>query len=483
MLKYFVSTVLFTIACATVAAQDVPPLIQTRWGQRDPFNRLCPMADSVSGEKALAGCGPIAMAQIIRYVEEPSASPSGGDYQWEAMTAFPSTRQEGLAIAKLVADCGLNAFTSYGKESSSTKTHNAVNALKKHFGYNPYIAIVNRKLYPGEEGRRLWQKMIFEELRAGRPVLACGYNENIRGHLFVIDGLKDTLVHVNFGWSGDKNGYYTLDDLGGFARKQSVAIGIGKADYTPPVREVTTSRAGQLAELLPQEEWPELHHLKISGPLDASDFKLLRLMATEDTIGGRHGFLHSLDLRDARLAYLPDAAFEKAQSLVYIRLPKGLRQIGRDAFRDCKGLNEIEIPVSVWRIRGWAFINCKNLLDIHIPRGVHNILTSTFLGCENLTEVTLPASIDTLGAWVFSGCQRLERLYIPAATTHIGAGLLKNCPNIREVIINPANTNYAYRDGQIVGLTERARLQLGQAGRGKPASLKSPASRSGKRKR
>ena len=483
MLKYFVSTVLFAMACATVAAQDVPPLIQTRWGQRDPFNRLCPMADSVSGEKALAGCGPIAMAQIIRYVEEPSASPSGGDYQWEAMTAFPSTRQEGLAIAKLVADCGLNAFTSYGKESSSTKTHNAVNALKKHFGYNPYIAIVNRKLYPGEEGRRLWQKMIFEELRAGRPVLACGYNENIRGHLFVIDGLKDTLVHVNFGWSGDKNGYYTLDDLGGFARKQSVAIGLGKADYTPPVREVTTSRAGQLAELLPQEEWPELHHLKISGPLDASDFKLLRLMATEDTIGGRHGFLHSLDLRDARLAYLPDAAFEKAQSLVYIRLPKGLRQIGRDAFRDCKGLNEIEIPVSVWRIRGWAFINCKNLLDIHIPRGVHNILTSTFLGCENLTEVTLPASIDTLGAWVFSGCQRLERLYIPAATTHIGAGLLKNCPNIREVIINPANTNYAYRDGQIVGLTERARLQLGQAGRGKPASLKSPASRSGKRKR
>lgn len=483
MLKYFIRTVLFAMACATVAAQDVPPLIQTRWGQRDPFNRLCPMADSVSGEKALAGCGPIAMAQIIRYVEEPSASPSGGDYQWEAMTAFPSTRQEGLAIAKLVADCGLNAFTSYGKESSSTKTHNAVNALKKHFGYNPYIAIVNRKLYPGEEGRRLWQKMIFEELRAGRPVLACGYNENIRGHLFVIDGLKDTLVHVNFGWSGDKNGYYTLDDLGGFARKQSVAIGIGKADYTPPVREVTTSRAGQLAELLPQEEWPELHHLKISGPLDASDFKLLRLMATEDTIGGRHGFLHSLDLRDARLAYLPDAAFEKAQSLVYIRLPKGLRQIGRDAFRDCKGLNEIEIPVSVWRIRGWAFINCKNLLDIHIPRGVHNILTSTFLGCENLTEVTLPASIDTLGAWVFSGCQRLERLYIPAATTHIGAGLLKNCPNIREVIINPANTNYAYRDGQIVGLTERARLQLGQGGRRKPASLKSPASHSGKKKR
>jgi len=361
----------------------------------------------------MAGCGPIAMAQIIRYWEEPSASPSGGDYQWGMMTAYPSTTREGMAIAKLVADCGVNAFTSYGKESSGTKTQNIVNALKKRFGYNPYIAIVNRKLYPGEDGRIKWQKMVFEELRAGRPVLK-------------------------------------------------------------------TSRAGQLAELLPKEEWPELHHLKISGPLDATDIKLLRLMATEDTIHGQHGFLHSLDLREAQLRYFPDRSFEKTQSLVYVRLPEGLRQIGRDAFRDCSGLNEVEIPVSVWRIRGWAFINCKNLLDIHIPRGVHNILTSTFQGCENLTEVTLPASIDTLGAFVFNGCRRLERLYIPAATTHIGVGLLKNCPNIREVTIAPANSNFAYRDGQIVGLTERAKLQLGQMGRKKPTTLKSPARRKGK---
>lgn len=428
----------------------------------------------------MAGCGPIAMAQIIRYWEEPSASPSGGDYQWGMMTAYPSTTREGMAIAKLVADCGVNAFTSYGKESSGTETQNIVNALKKRFGYNPYIAIVNRKLYPGEDGRIKWQKMVFEELRAGRPVLACGYNDNNKGHLFVIDGLKDTLVHVNFGWGGNKNGYYSLDSLGGFAKYQSVAIGIGKADYKPLFKEIKTSRAGQLAELLPKEEWPELHHLKISGPLDATDIKLLRLMATEDTIHGQHGFLHSLDLREAQLRYFPDRSFEKTQSLVYVRLPEGLRQIGHDAFRDCSGLNEVEIPVSVWRIRGWAFINCKNLLDIHIPRGVHNILSSTFLGCENLTEVTLPATIDTLGASVFNGCRRLERLYIPAATTHIGVGLLKNCPNIREVTIDPANSNFAYRDGQIVGLTERAKLQLGQMGRNKPTTLKSPARRKGK---
>lgn len=460
---------LFVIALAvliptTVAAQDVQPLVQTKWGQNTPFNLLCPK-DSVSGQNALAGCGPIAMAQIIRYTEQPAVSPSGDSYQWNLMPVSPTTPQEELAIAQLVVDCGVNAFTSYGRENSSTRTQNMVNALKKHFGYNPYIAIVKRELYPGEEGRKQWQKLIFDELRAGRPVIARGSkskNNKSGGHLFLIDGLQDTLVHVNFGWRGKSDGYYSLDDLGGYDVYQRVAIGIGKADYMPVIKEIQTNRAGQLAELLPQHEWSELHHLKISGPMDESDLKLLQLMAREDTIHGRHGFLHTLDLREAVLEYLPDSAFKRTQSLVYLRLPKVLRQIGRGAFSGCWGLNEVEIPVSVWRIRGGAFANCQNLLDIHIPEGVHNILSDTFLNCRNLTEVTLPASIDTLGAGVFAGCQRLERLSIPAATQHIGVNLTRRCPNLREVIIDPANTEFAYRDGQIVGLTKHAQEQLGQ---------------------
>lgn len=467
------------LATTTLLAQDVQPLVQTRWGQNDPFNSLCPK-DSVSGQNALAGCGPIAMAQIIRYYEQPSASPTGGDYQWDLMTSQPATHQEGMAIARLVADCGVNAFTSYGRENSTTQLQNMVNALKKRFGYNPYIAIVNRKQYPGEEGRKMWQKLIFDELRAGRPIIARGQKgkDEKSGHLFLLDGVQDTLVHVNFGWKGKSDGYYSLDDLGGYDTYQRVAIGIGKADYMPAIWEIRTNRAGQLAELLPRQEWPELHHLRIIGPMNGRDFSVLRQMAREDTVNGRSGFLHTLDLREARLKYLPDSAFMRTQSLVYIRLPKALRQIGRGAFSGCWGLNEVEIPASVWRIRGGAFANCQNLLDIHIPEGVHNVLSSTFRNCRNLTEVILPASIDTLGASVFEGCQRLERLSIPVATKHIGVSLIKRCPNLREVVIDPANAQFAYRRGQIVGLTKHAQEQLGQLKRTQPTTTKTiPATR------
>ena len=411
-----------------------------------------------------AGCGPVAMAQIVRYTLQPALSPSGGHYQWNLMTQCPSTQQEGLAIARLIADCGVNAFTAYGRENSSTQTQNIINALKKRFGYNPYIAIVRRELYPGREGRERWRQLIFDELRAGRPVIARGQKSrnDDSGHIFLIDGLRDTLVHVNFGWNGKDDGYYSLDDLGGYDTLQRVAIGIGKSDYVPDVREIRTKHAGQLAELLPQREWHQLHHLRIIGPMDESDFKLLRLMAREDNISGKHGFLHSLDLRDAELDYLPDSAFKRTQTLVYIRLPRGLRQIGRDAFAWCRGLNEIVIPPSVWRIRGGAFAHCQNLLDIHIPEGVHNILSSTFKDCRNLTEVALPTTIDTLGMAVFENCQRLEHLTIPASTRQIGVRLIHRCPNLHEVVIDPANTEFAYREGKIVGLTRHAREQLGE---------------------
>ena len=74
----------------------------------------------------------------------------------------------------------------------------------------------------------------------------------------------------------------------------------------------------------------------------------------------------------------------------------------------------------------------------------------------------LPESIDTQGSIVFDDCTRLERLYIPASTHHIGADIVKNCPNLREVTIDPANKEFAFRDGKIVGLTKRAQEQLGQ---------------------
>lgn len=56
------------VTAASMQAQELTPLIQTQWGQGAPYNMLCPK-DSLSGRNVLAGCGPIAMAQVIRYLQ------------------------------------------------------------------------------------------------------------------------------------------------------------------------------------------------------------------------------------------------------------------------------------------------------------------------------------------------------------------------------------------------------------------------------
>lgn len=464
LVRYYLAGLITAfITTNSVQAQELQPLIKTQWGQDKPYNVFCPK-DLLSGPNNPAGCAPIAMAQILCYLQQPSVSPTGDKYQWNLMTPQPANLQEAQAIAKLVADCGVNAFTSYGKDRSGTNFLNVLSALKKCFGLNPYVSIIMREQYPGDEGKRLWRRLIMDELQGGRPVIikAKRGNDINSNHVFIIDGVRGSRVHVNFGWNGKADGYYALDDLGGFNSEQSAIIGLGKADYVPVMREVKTERSGQLAELLPQEEWKQVRHLRIRGPLDKSDFKILQQMARMDRFIGSGGDLHSLDLSDADLEYLPDSALCATQTLVYVRLPKKLKQIGRDAFNSSLFLNEVDIPSSVWRIRKAAFNFCPNLLSIKIPDGVRNILSGTFRGCTSLTEVTLPESVDTLGSLVFENCTRLERLYIPAATRHIGSDILKGCHNLREVIINPANKEYAYREGNIVGLTEHAKEQLGQ---------------------
>jgi hypothetical protein len=54
------------------ATNVVTPLLTSVWGQLWPYNSLCPSDPNGSGGYVAAGCGPLAMAQILRYHHYPS---------------------------------------------------------------------------------------------------------------------------------------------------------------------------------------------------------------------------------------------------------------------------------------------------------------------------------------------------------------------------------------------------------------------------
>ena len=58
-----------------------------------------------------------------------------------------------------------------------------------------------------------WEKMVYDEIVAQRVVYYSGYHEGV-GHSFVIDGYDGNgLFHVNWGWGGRDDGYFTLATL------------------------------------------------------------------------------------------------------------------------------------------------------------------------------------------------------------------------------------------------------------------------------
>ena len=405
-----------------IHAQDVAPMIQTQWGQSDPYNALCPL-DS-TGNRTLAGCGPIAMAQVLNYIGVKSKS-----------------------VPQLIRECGISAFTRYGKDASNTFTMQSLNAMKKLFHCSPYMNMVKRNEYSGEEGKQEWNNLITNELRQGRPIIISGKSEK-DGHIFILDGLKGNLVHVNLGWDGRHDGYYPLDCLYEYSQNNAAIIDIGDSTYVPRIDTIIVKQAGTLQAMMQNRPWRQIRHLCVVGSINDDDIRWLRTMAKNDEDKKQYSRLRTLDLSATDMTYLPDSAFTYCYRLTYIQLPKKLETIGRYAFKFGYDINQVDIPPTVKKIRLDAFALCSQLLDIKIPEGVSNILSCSFIGCSYLTNVKLPATIDTIGASVFERCSRLENLYIPASATQIGVSIMKDCPNVK-VYIDAHNPKYEVIDGEI----------------------------------
>ena len=215
----------------------VSPLLTTRWEQGSYYNLYCPY-DTVDSAYCYTGCVATAMAQIMRYWEYPeigwgeysythptygiqSADFGHTHYRWERMPDTLNAACDSFqvdAVATLMYHAGVAVRMVYGINSSgafdiSRGTLNypcAENAMKTYFRYNPMLSGNSKTSFSDTE----WDSMLRSELDAARPVFYCGHHQGRAGHAFVLDGY-DTMgmFHVNWGWGGYYDAYYTVDSL------------------------------------------------------------------------------------------------------------------------------------------------------------------------------------------------------------------------------------------------------------------------------
>lgn len=118
---------------------------------------------------------------------------------------------------------------------------------------------------------------------------------------------------------------------------------------------------------------------------------------------------------DRRLIWYPMGRTETSYTV-----PKGIEQIGEDAFYCCTGLTQIRIPDTVTAIGSGAFAECRSLTAVTIPGGVEWIEDYTFYGCENLSDVTIPNGVTWIGKCAFEDCDSLMDVTIPESVRGIG---------------------------------------------------------------
>ena len=407
--------------------ENIKPLITTRWGQQFPYNLYAPQVTKGGVTSIVpAGCGPIAMAQVINYHQYPQTVPTmGRTYDWTLMfdKYKMSIENKSLeSVANLIYDCGNSAFTWYSQKGSSNTLSAVMGGMRYHFRYTNYMSIYSRNQFNTPHLDSIYRQLIFSELKAGRPIIYRGYSEKEReGHLYIIDGCKGNKVHVNMGWEGKGDGYYTLDDLNTYNTEQWMLIEVADSTYHPQMTSVRLDTAGTLRQQLNGDARLLTRHIQISGSMNEHDFATLREML-------QYGMLRTIDLKETDVTILPDSAFYDCFYLSHVKLPRYLEKIGHHSFCLCPNLNLIDLPEGLEFIGNGAFGGCIYLRELQLPSSIKTILSNAFNSCQMLTSVNIPEGTELLGSYVFAHCKRLQTLRLPQSLKIIGKDITHDCP-------------------------------------------------------
>ena len=221
--------------------EAIDPLIKTQWNQLEPYWNDTPPYDGANpdwqGQPSLTGCVATAMAMVMNYYQWPKEACTEipaydlttahenvekvwhidalppTTFDWDQMLdnyeTSEGTPEQQAAVAKLMRYCGQACKMEYTPEFSGSTPQYVVEALIRYFGYQNTVHVAHR-MYYSIDG---WEDLVYQELANGRPVQYAG-SSDVERHIFVCDGYDGNgLFHMNWGWGGYCDGYFSLSVL------------------------------------------------------------------------------------------------------------------------------------------------------------------------------------------------------------------------------------------------------------------------------
>ena len=225
---------------------EILPMLSTAWDQTQPFNGQCP---KVGYYPTYTGCVATAMAQVMYYHRYPSAQCLGipaytskrgislpelppVTFDWDKMLPnyYSYTTDQAAAVAQLMRYCGQSVEMDYGTQVSNAIFQTIPFAMNYYFGYSNLAMTWMRDTSNDAD----WDRMMYDELAEGRPVIYMGSDDSNGGHAFVLDGYRNGMFHINWGWGGSHDSYWQLTALtpngNNYSTRQYAVLGLAR-DY------------------------------------------------------------------------------------------------------------------------------------------------------------------------------------------------------------------------------------------------------------
>ena len=256
------------------ANETYGPLLTALWDQDAPYWNQCKFTYSGSTYQCLTGCPATSASMVMYYWKWPTyevdAIPSytatldlsyynSVNYTYPALSAVTFdwdnmkdsysgsyTSDQGTAVATLMRYVGqaehmMNGTESAGGSGIYTSDSQTVVDMFVLFGYDEETCQVVHKSSYSEAN---WEELVHNEMAEGRPVVYMAVSGGWYGggHAFNVDGYNSSTnkYHVNFGWSGDGNNWYSMNAFSysgsTYSQDQQMVIGIQPSVMSPKIK-------------------------------------------------------------------------------------------------------------------------------------------------------------------------------------------------------------------------------------------------------
>lgn len=224
------------------ATTAVPPMVTANWDQDAPYYNHTPTSGS---SHAVTGCPATSLSMCYyrwkwpktfpacaripassdyygTYLEAPAIESRSADWdniidEYTGPSNYNSTSAQKDAVAWLMRYAGQTIPEyQYSTSASGATDPNILQGLK-NMGYTDARLLTLTNGYAGSNQYYTdaqWNEWMLAELHAGRPIEYLASDPSAGGHAFNVFGCDTNgKYYVNWGWSGDSNGYCTLHNF------------------------------------------------------------------------------------------------------------------------------------------------------------------------------------------------------------------------------------------------------------------------------